>query len=59
MITIFEVAGCPYCKRVREWILENLLDIPVTFIAVPIGFALAFLLVKRQLEAVQKVEERK
>ena len=35
MIKIFQAEWCPYCKRVRDFIAENLNDIPLVFISVP------------------------
>lgn len=35
MITIFQAEWCPYCKHVRDWISENLNNIPLTFISEP------------------------
>lgn len=35
MITIYQAEWCQYCKRVRDFIADNLNDIPLTFISVP------------------------
>jgi len=35
MITIYEASWCPYCIRVREWISDNLIGVPIVFIAMP------------------------
>ncbi len=35
MITIYQAEWCQYCKRVRDWISDNLNDIPLIFISVP------------------------
>lgn len=35
MVTIYQGEWCPYCKHVREWIAENLNDIPLIFVSVP------------------------
>lgn len=35
MITIYQIEGCPYCERVREWVKTNIPDAPVTFITEP------------------------
>ena len=35
MVTIYQGEWCPYCKHVRDWIAENLNDIPLVFISVP------------------------
>lgn len=36
MITIYQIRGCPYCERVREWVRENLSkDAPVRFVTEP------------------------
>lgn len=36
MITIYQIKGCPYCERVREWVEENLpKGSPITFVTEP------------------------
>lgn len=35
MIKIFQAEWCPYCKRVRDFIADNLNDVPLIFISVP------------------------
>lgn len=34
MIKIYQAEWCPYCKKVRDWISDNLNDIPLIFISV-------------------------
>ena len=35
MITIYQAEWCPYCKRVRDWISDNLNGVPIVFISMP------------------------
>lgn len=35
MITIYQIVGCPYCVRVREWVETNAADKPITFVTEP------------------------
>jgi len=36
MITIYQIKGCPYCERVREWVEANAADKPIIFVTEPL-----------------------
>lgn len=37
MLKLYQAEWCPYCRHVREWISQELNDVPIVFISVPRG----------------------
>ncbi|OGH18837.1 MAG: hypothetical protein A2770_04335 [Candidatus Levybacteria bacterium RIFCSPHIGHO2_01_FULL_38_12] len=35
MITIYKIEHCPYCKRVEDWVKENIPSVPIKWVLEP------------------------